>query len=1079
MTSTYDHRVIQGAESGAFLRRVDQLLQGEDGFYEGVFEALGLRRRRRRAATGPAPVTAAEPVPAAATPAAAPVAPTRRCSRPCRPPPRLVKAHRMHGHLAAHLDPLGSDPIGDPALDPATVNLTARPDAPHPGLGAARRRPGRDLRRRAAAPAGDLLGHDRLRDRAHLRPRAARLAAPGDRVGRPTASRSTPRTKRRLLPAAVRGRGARDLPAQGLPRARSSSRSRASTRSCRCSTRRSSWPPTAGAREVVIGMAHRGRLNVLAHTVGRPYESILVEFEGEQTLVGRHGHARGRHRRREVPLRRVRHLQDRLGRAGVTVTLSPNPSHLEYVEPGGRGPRARRPDEPQGAASSSHDPNAVLPVLIHGDAAFPGQGVVAETLNLQALEGYTTGGTLHVIANNQLGFTTDPDESRSTRYASDLAKGFDIPIIHVNADDVEACISAVRLAHGLPRRRFSRDALIDLIGYRRFGHNETDEPAYTQPLHVRADQGPPAGAQALRGEARRRGRGLGRGGRPDRRRRRYERIGEAHTELKESMGGPPDDRPARARPHDEPRAAHDACPRRRCARSTTSCCACPRASTSTASSSRCSSAAARPSRTRRPIDWAHAEALAFASLLAQGVPIRLTGQDTERGTFSQRHAGAARRRDRRALVRRSRHLRDANAPFELHNSPLSEQACLGLRVRLLASQAPDALVLWEAQFGDFVNSRAGDRRPVPGLRPGQVGPDLAAHAAAAARLRGLGPRALERPARALPAARPPRATSAWPTAPRPPSTSTCCAARRWSRSARPLVVMTPKSLLRLPAATSTLARPRRGQLPARDRRPDAARRARGGHPARALLGQGLLRHRRRTRSATRRAHIAVARVELLYPFPENELRELMDSYPNLERVVWVQEEPRNMGARAFMRRRMAKILPERLAYDYVGRQLRAAPGRGLLGRPQARAGAHRARGARLREGPAGAGQLGSAPDDVIGHAAVHHVQHLAHAVAAQQARRRAPRAGRSCRSRRPAALGIDSLGQPVDVVVGQVHRPGDVAGLPLVALAHVEDLQLAGPLAQLGHRDALDPLDRTPLLAPAGHAAGEEARHAG
>ena len=235
----------------------------------------------------------------------------------------------------------------------------------------------------------------------------------------------------------------------------------------------------AGAREVVLGMAHRGRLNVLAHTVGRPYQTILVEFEGEQNLeadtampeggtgdVKYHHGASGTYK---LP-----------GGKAITVSLSPNPSHLEIVDPVVEG-RARADQTTRKDREAHHDSTVVLPVLIHGDAAFPAQGVVSETLNLQALDGYNTGGTVHIITNNQLGFTTNPEEARSTRYASDLAKGFDVPIIHVNGDDVEACIAAVRLAMGF-RERFGRDALIDLIGYRRFGHNETDEPAYTQPL---------------------------------------------------------------------------------------------------------------------------------------------------------------------------------------------------------------------------------------------------------------------------------------------------------------------------------------------------------------------------------------------------------------------------------------------------------------------------------------------------------------------------------------------------------------------------------------------------------------------
>ena len=235
---------------------------------------------------------------------------------------------------------------------------------------------------------------------------------------------------------------------------------------------------TRGAREVVIGMAHRGRLNVLAHNLGRPYETIFAEFEGSSTLepittlpqggtgdVKYHHGAQGSY---QLP-----------GGESIIVRLESNPSHLEFVAPVAAGATRAAQTTRQGP-HAHQDTNAAIPVILHGDAAFPGQGVVAETLNLQALDGYTVGGTIHLIQNNQVGFTTDPDDARSTTWASDLAKGFDVPIIHVNADDVAACITAVRLAFAF-RQEFGHDVLIDLIGYRRFGHNEADEPAYTQP----------------------------------------------------------------------------------------------------------------------------------------------------------------------------------------------------------------------------------------------------------------------------------------------------------------------------------------------------------------------------------------------------------------------------------------------------------------------------------------------------------------------------------------------------------------------------------------------------------------------
>ena len=916
MTSTYDHRVIQGAESGTFLRKVDQLLQGEDEFYESLFEASGVAGMAR-GYSSPAAVTADEPVPAAATPAAAPGA-DQGLLQAVQAATSLVKAHRMHGHLAARLDPLGSEPVGDPALDPATVNLTDD---------LLRRIPASVLR---VAVEGETFADalPRLRETytgtiayeiEHISEHKQRVwlrqAIESGEFRKPL----TPEEKRSLLERLSQTEalesylhkaflGKKQFSIEGLDAL------------VPMLDETIELAAAAGAREVVLGMAHRGRLNVLAHTVGRPYGSILVEFEGEQTLskdtaapeggtgdVKYHYGASGAYKTRE-------------GRS-LTVTLSPNPSHLEYVNPVIEG-RARADQTSRKARELTHDPNAVLPVLIHGDAAFPGQGIVAETLNLQAVEGYSTGGTIHVIANNQLGFTTDPEESRSTRYASDLAKGFDVPIIHVNADDVEACISAVRLAHAF-RQTFNRDALIDLIGYRRFGHNETDEPAYTQPLmYERIKQHPPVRklyADRLAAED-----VVAADDASEVAERAYQSVGDAHAELKESMAGPPDtgqhelDRtmsrePRTTVPEDTLRSLNEQLLR--------------------APEGFEVHRKLRPFLERRRagfddpdgrIDWAHAEALAIASLLALGVPVRLTGQDTERGTFSQRHAvlhDSATGERWCAL----QGLRDANAPFELHNSPLSEQGCLGFEYGY-SVQAPDALVLWEAQFGDFVNSAQVivDQFMVSGLAKwGQT-----------SRLSLLLPHGYEGSGPEHSSARLERFLQS--AAEGNIRVANCTTPAQYFHllrrqalvsKARPLVVMTPKSLLRLPAATSSVEDLADGAFERVIDDPTLP----GDREAvtKLVLCSGkvyydIAMYEKRAEAA----HIAVARVEMLYPFPEAELTELLASYPNLERVAWVQEEPRNMGARAFMRRRMAKILPERLAYDYVGRQLRAAPGEG-------------------------------------------------------------------------------------------------------------------------------------------------------
>jgi len=934
MTSTYDHRVIQGAESGSFLRRVDRLLQGEDSFYEDIFGAVGVDERAQ-GSDGGAPATAAEPVPAPARPAAA-AEPDEALMQAVQAATSIVKAHRMHGHLAARLDPLGSAPLGDPALDPASVHLT-------PEL--MERIPASVLR---VAVEGETFADalPRLRETytgtiayeiEHISDHQQRIwlrqAIESGTYRAPLAAGERKKLLGRL--SAVEALetylhkaylGKKQFSIEGLD-AMVPMLDEAIELSSR-----------AGAREVVIGMAHRGRLNVLAHTVSRPYESILVEFEGEQTLSADTAAPEGGTGDVKYHYGASGTYKTESGKA-VNVTLSPNPSHLEYVNPVIEG-RARADQTSRKARELTHDPTAVLPVLIHGDAAFPAQGIVAETLNLQALEGYSTGGTLHLIANNQLGFTTDPGDARSTRYASDLAKGFDIPIIHVNADDVEACVAAVRLALAF-RETFGRDALIDLIGYRRFGHNETDEPAYTQPLmyeHIKRQ--PPARklyaerlsadgvvspeeAEQMAGQA-------------------YGRVADAHAALKESLGAPPDtgehelDRtmsrePRTTVPADTLRSLNEQLLRTPDGFSV--------------------HRKLLPFLERRRkaideggIDWAHAEALAFASLLALGVPVRLTGQDTERGTFSQRHLVLHDAHDGRPWCAMQA-LRDGMAPFELHNSPLSESACMGFEYGY-SVQALDALVLWEAQFGDFVNSAQVivDQFLVAGLAKwGQT-----------SRLSLLLPHGYEGSGPEHSSARLERFLQA--AAEGNMRVANCTTPAQYfhllRRQAlvskpRPVIVMTPKSLLRLPAATSTLEElseagfqrviddPRfagRGGVPEHaraDGEPGSATARPREAVTRLVLCSGKVYYDIASFEERAKAEqIAVARVEQLYPFPEEELKQLMASYPSLERVVWVQEEPRNMGARAFMRRRMAKILPESIAYDYVGRQLRASPGEG-------------------------------------------------------------------------------------------------------------------------------------------------------
>jgi 2-oxoglutarate dehydrogenase E1 component len=676
---------------------------------------------------------------------------------------------------------------------------------------------------------------------------------------------------------------------------------------------------TRGAREVVIGTAHRGRLNILAHNLGRPYDTIFAEFEGTSTLepittipqggtgdVKYHHGAEGSY---QLP-----------SGESIIVRLESNPSHLEFVAPVASGATRAAQTTRQGP-HAHQDTNAAIPVILHGDAAFPGQGVVAETLNLQALDGYTVGGTIHIIQNNQVGFTTDPDDARSTTWASDLAKGFDVPIIHVNADDVAACISAVRLAFAF-RQEFGHDVLIDLIGYRRFGHNEADEPAYTQPeMYQVIKKHPPVRElfakqlidQGVVSEAES----------TEMTDAVWAELSDEHQSLKARISSSHETEHATG----EYQLDRTASPEVKTAVSADRLQVLNEELLAVPDGFTIHPKLAKQFEQRREalsdaggIVWAHAESLAFASLLTEGIPIRLTGQDTERGTFSQRHLvlhDPKTGQEHCAM----QHLPGALAPMELHNSPLSEMACVGFEYGY-SQEAPETLVLWEAQFGDFANGAQViiDQFIISGLAKwGQTSrlTLLLPHG-----YEGSGPEhSSARLERFLQLAAEGNIRVANPTTP----AQYFHLLRRQARIAkqRPLVVMTPKSLLRLQQAASHVSELAEGRfqpvLPDPDVDPQQVRRL--------ILCSGkiyydLIAH------ASRTAQVAIGRVELLYPFPQAEILALVQQYPQLTEVVWVQEEPRNMGARAHMSPRLLQILPEQLHFGYIGRPERAASGEG-------------------------------------------------------------------------------------------------------------------------------------------------------
>ena len=676
-----------------------------------------------------------------------------------------------------------------------------------------------------------------------------------------------------------------------------------------------------GAHEVVIGMAHRGRLNALVHTVGRSYESVLREFEGERSydalVVDPEGGSG------DVKY----HLPatgTRITPAGeIDVTIAPNPSHLEAVDPVVEGwTRAEQTDRSGGAGL--HDPTVALAILIHGDAAFPGQGVVAETFNLQSLEGYSTGGTLHVITNNQVGFTTDPVEGRSTRYSSDLAKGFDVPIVHVNADDPEAALSAVRLALAY-RAEFGHDFVIDLVGYRRFGHQEQDEAAYTQPLQVEriesqptvreryaeqlAEEGiiTPEEAQAVVDEA-------------------VASLRAAHERLRASIAEPP---VAAARDVRSPTsgtgdAVETAVAADRLRSLNEQLLRVPDGFT-------VHPKLARQLERRREtieeggIDWGQGEALAFASLLEDGIPIRLSGQDTERGTFAHRHL-VLHDPDTGETVAPIQHLDGANASFEVYNSPLSEYAALGFEYGYSVA-VPDALVLWEAQFGDFVNGAqiVIDQFIVAGrskwkqtsrltllLPHGYEGNGPEHSSARLERFLQLGAQENIRVANCTTAAQ------------------FFHLLRRQALDvvARPLVLMTPEGASPPQAG---LVEPRRAlerPLPARAGRP-AARTTRPSSVS-CCAPESSTTTSSGTSSASRRAGSPSPGSSSSIPFPVTAVESLLASYPRLREVVWAQEEPQNMGPWRSIRHRLEEVARTSTAegVQYVGRTWKASPSEG-------------------------------------------------------------------------------------------------------------------------------------------------------
>ncbi|TWF92741.1 2-oxoglutarate decarboxylase [Saccharopolyspora dendranthemae] len=887
LTSTYDHRVIQGAESGDFLRRVHQLLLGEDGFFDDIFASLRIPYE---------PVRWTQDIPEGAVDKTARVL-------------ELIDAYRTRGHLMADIDPLNYRQRRHEDLDVLSHSLTLW-----------------DLDREFAV--GGFAGREKMKLRdvlGVLRDSYCRtvgveymhILEPDERewlqqrVEKPHTKPDS--TEQKYILSKLNAAEAFEtfLQTKYVGQKRFSLEGAETVVPLLDAVLDNSAANELD--EVVVGMPHRGRLNVLANIVGKPISQIFREFEGNLDPGQAHGSGDVKyHLGAEGKYFRM------FGDGETKVSLTSNPSHLEAVDPVLEGiVRAK-----QDILDKGQEGFTVLPVLMHGDAAFAGQGVVAETLNLSLLRGYRTGGTVHVIVNNQVGYTTAPEHSRSSKYCTDVAKMIGAPVFHVNGDDPEACVWVARLAVEY-RQTFGKDVVIDMVCYRRRGHNEGDDPSMTQPkmydaidkmrsvrkvytesLIGRGDITVDEAEKALKDYA--------------------AQLEHVFNEVRELEKHPPAPSPSVEAEQQVPRGLSTAI--------------------SPESLERISEAQinlpdgfsphprVKPVLERRAkmgreggIDWAFGELLAFGSLVMEGRQVRLTGQDSRRGTFGQRHSVLIDRKNDSEYTP-LQNLSGDQGKFLVYDSALSEFAALGFEYGYSVGN-PESLVLWEAQFGDFFNgaqpiidefissgeAKWGQRSDVVMLLPhGQEGqgPDHSS---------GRIERWLQLCAEGS-------MTVAMPSTP----ANYFHLLRRHALDGihRPLVVFTPKSMLRLKAATSPVEDFTEGKFtsviddPAQ---PDPSQ------VKKLVLCTGKLYYELAAyQEKNGITDTAVARLEQLYPLPHRKLGALFERYPNLESVRWTQEEPANQGAWPFLGLALTEQFPELVGkLKRVSRRPMAAPATGL------------------------------------------------------------------------------------------------------------------------------------------------------
>jgi 2-oxoglutarate dehydrogenase E1 component len=912
LTCTYDHRIIQGAESGTFLGKLQDLLLGAAEFYEEIFSGLGIPARPVHwepdlPSVGVAKLTGAIP-----GDGAAPASPKEAAIL------QLINAYRVRGHLIADVNPLGGKPAYHPELDPATYGFSIW-----------------DLDREfMTGSLGWATGESSWKPVATLREildtlrrtYCGKIACEYMSIQHPDQKtwlqqRMEPQANNWPLTAENRLRTLERLITaeqfESFIHSRFIGQKRFSLEGAETGIaildEILDLAADNNGHEVVIGMAHRGRLNVLANAVGKKMSQIFSEFEGHPDPNSMQGSGDVKYHLGATGFHRSQNSGNE-----VVVSVAPNPSHLEAVNPVVEGiVRAK-----QTRLGDSHR-ERVIPLLIHGDAAFAGQGVVTETLNLSQLYGYRTGGTIHLIINNQIGFTTNPQESRSSVYCSDIARMVQAPIFHVNGDDPEACVRVAQIAFEF-RQKFKKDVVIDMVCYRRHGHNEGDDPSFTQPIMYRQIKDhPPVSTLYVERLTREK---IITAEQADKFRKRIaQRLEDGFEEARqfpqryefEEVGVVEDPGPE---PETRTTVSHEVLEKIVDGLTTLpeSFQVHPKLRTLIER---------RKKALETGIDWALAEGLAFGSLLLEGTPVRLSGQDSGRGTFSQRHSTLF-DHERGDPYRPLKHLSPDQAPFFVYDSSLSEYAVMGFEFGYSVGD-PLTLVLWEAQFGDFVNGAqvvVDQFLSVSGQKWGQPSGIvlLLPHG-----YEGQGPEhSSGRIERFLILS----AEENWYVANVTTPAQYFHILRRQMHGGhdrrgvrKPLILFTPKSLLRHPKVIS----------PVEDFTEGAFQEVLGDRLAspdrvtRVLVCAGkiyydLLAERERLGVD----HVAIIRLEQLYPFPRRDLQDQFGRYPGAADVAWIQEEPLNMGPWRLMSDYIQPMLPRGQHLRFIGRPESASPAAG-------------------------------------------------------------------------------------------------------------------------------------------------------